>query len=264
MTKADNNSNEKIKKGRTELIGDFSSGKMPTAKGFEDFINSTFNLRDDNIDISNEFGYELKSQEGTGALISFFTDNDITKPLLRIWHKEKGNKENVFLSTSKKDGDFLKINENGQITFLNEHPVKITGAVEMESRIGLYERGSVKADGNYHEILKIEDDKVQIFEVVACLNGPKNTGKHAAMHAIAIALHKNSWFNRIRQTNAFFAWPWNRLKLKWRVDRTGNDGNSCLKLYLKTRSNYWKKNKEDDSFEIQYHVTKLWNNRLNF
>lgn len=261
-TNKEQSENKNNKLGREALIEYFSSGKMPTAKSFQDFINSTFNLRDDSLNISKTFGYELKNQKN-GAFISFFENDNIVEPLLKIVQKKK---EEVVMITNKEEEPVLQIGGDGTLVFSakEEQPIRVEGTLGLESRIGIYKKGTAKADGRYHEVLEIVDNKIQVFEIVACLNGPPNTGKNAAMHAIAIGLHKHSWFNRIRQTNAFFAWPWNRLKLKWRLDHAANEGKGSLKLYIKTRSNYWKKNREDDFFDIQYHVTKLWNNQMTF
>jgi len=253
------------KLGRNELKQRFQKGKMPTANSFNELIDSAFNLKDDSLDLSVDFGYEVQAQD-KGALVSFFKKGDITKPVLKITQKNNEESQSIVQVGNQEQENLIQIREDSLLTISpqKDKPLQIDGTIGISTRVGLFKKGTAKADGMYHEILEIQDNEIQVFEIVACLKGPPNTGKHAVSHAIAIAIDKHSWFNKVRQTNSFFAWPWNKIKFKWRMDKNANNGKGSLKLYIKTRSNYWKKNATDDFFDIQYHVTKLWNNQMTF
>ena len=92
------------------------------------------------------------------------------------------------------------------------------------------------------------------FEIVARIDGPKGRGKYAMTHAIAICTFPNAFFNKIRQTNTFIGWPWNRIKLRWKTI----DG--ILNLQMKTRTHYGV-DANNAYFKIKYHVTNLWNDK---
>lgn len=266
------------RRNRKELRSIFETGKLPTEASFSALIDSTINIIDDGINKSKEFGYEI-APEGK-KLLSFFKNLEQADTLLwQFFVKGKENEEGIAFgkageaesareqalkeevnTETEQSPKVLFFDQSGNIgvhTYEPLLPLSVNGFVGLNGRIGTASVGEVAGDKKYHTILENVEGP-QAYEIVARIKGPKGRRSYAMTHAIATCTYggswfSNRWFNKVRQTNAFYGWPWNRIKLKWK--RVSKDS-TALNLQIRTRTNYGVE--KGEPFKIQYHITKLW------
>ena len=85
---------------------------------------------------------------------------------------------------------------------------------------------------------------------MAFVAGKKGRGKYALAHILALSTYGNSR-NVVKCTQAYYGWFINKISARW-VGKVKD-----YSLELRTRSHYGL-NEEGDPFEIEYQVTKLW------
>ncbi|MDC3253776.1 MAG: hypothetical protein P8M17_00870 [Saprospiraceae bacterium] len=250
---------EPQRRTRKSLKRIFKKGNVPTEAGFANLIDSTINIIDDGINKSMKNGYEFAPKGDSNSLLSFFKSlENHDDPMWQFSIKGKKNEEGLaFEMPDHTDRpSILFFDQDGNIgvnTLSPIMPLTVNGYIGINGRIGTFASGEVDGDNKYHNI--IENIKgPSTFEIVARIDGPKGRGKYAMTHAIAICTFPNAFFNKIRQTNTFIGWPWNRIKLRWKTI----DG--ILNLQMKTRTHYGV-DANNAYFKIKYHVTNLWNDK---
>lgn len=247
----------------------FQKGKLPTEASFGDLIDSTLNIMDDGINKSEENGYEIAPQGKSKSLLSFYKNlEDKEGPIWQFLVRDENNQEDISLG-NQENPDALYFNKDGFIGVNTNRPIlplTVNDFVGMKGRIGTYQTTpdsketniTVKqiayGDGKYHDII-MGIKHPTAFEIVAKINGPAGRGKQAMTHAIAVCTDWTSRFNRVRHTSAFYGWPWNRIKLRWKKDSS----NESLSLQIKTRSHFGIDAETAHSFKIGFHITELWN-----
>jgi hypothetical protein len=242
--------------GRERILAYFKNGQIPTEKHYSDLINSMIHKEDDGFSKDDQNGFKIYSDEKYNRLMSFYKDSDATDPFfivskdkavpdsLRLQSFEQANLKNaddtgIFLHTNGKLGIGKQCDE--------QYKVDVDGFVGMKGRIGTYKSAAVKADGNWHPIITGLKNG-QAFEIIARA-GKKGTGKLSIMHATALSAFGPKG-GKIRRTNAYFGFFWNKLNLRW----TGTFKSYTLEL--KSNSNY------GEDVNIYYTVTKLWDDKL--
>ncbi len=244
--------------GRQRLLAYFRNGKIPSEEHYSDLINSMVHKDDDGFSKDDENGLKIYADEKYNSLISFYKNINSIAPFFIIG-KDKTDPD--ALKIQPFDGDALPeadtdpesffLHTNGKLGIGkkcdDQYKVEIDGFVGMGGRIGTYRSGVAPADGNWYPVINGLKNG-QAFEVVARV-GKKGTGKFAIMHATALSVFGPKG-GKIRHTNAYFGWFWNRIRLRWHGD-SKNYG-----LEIKVSSNY------GDGVEIYYTVTRLWDDRL--
>jgi len=283
--------NQKNITDRQQLKSFFKKGNLPDESAFEKLIDSTFNISEDKLDISDDGIMIYPSDNGKEKLLSFFEEKDDAEAMWAffiskkkeggIYIKKIGEQESE--DTSQKDEDdpafFIKKNEGriGLGTSSPEQKLDVKGFVAAEGRVGNYRKGELNADGVWHNIFS---DKVlsgsNAFEIMAYAEGDQGDGKYSLMHAIAISTYGNSR-SKISKTTACFDKRWNKIDIRWvskPSDITEESAKTKKKiidisawwkkfrepkdpfkynLQLKTKSNY------GDGKKIHFKVSVLWN-----
>jgi len=247
------------------VLSYFRNGLIPTQKHYEDLINSMLHKEDDGFSKDDENGFKIYSDNEFNRLVSFYKDSDATDPFFRI-SKDKAipdclkmqpydpslsvtdNDNNdttaVFFHTSGKLGVGKKCEDT--------YKVEVDGFIGMTGRLGTYQCDTIKketilADGKWHTIVP-NLKNAQAFEIIA-RTGKKGTGKLAIMHAVALSVAGPKG-GRIRRTNGYYGFFWNKIKLRW------IGSYKDYSLQIKTNSNY------GDDVLIHYTLTRLWDDAL--
>jgi hypothetical protein len=248
---------EPQRRSRKSLKSIFQKGKLPTEASFSDLIDSTINIIDDGINKSEKFGYELSPQGEDKSLLSFFKNLELGEaPIWQFAISGKENEEGLSFGMPNHPDrpTTLFFDKDGHIgvnTLRPVMPLSVDGFIGLKGRIGIFAVGEVAGDGQYHNIIENVINP-ESFEIVARIDGAVGRGKYAMTHAIALCTYPNSWFNKVKQSNAFFGWPWNRIKLRWK----NKDG--ALILQMKTSSHYGIDPETNAPFKIRFHISKLW------
>jgi len=250
-------STKKIKLHNRETLKNwFKNGTRPSEDNFGSLIDSTINKADDGISKNLEDGLLLAPEgESSDRTLSFVNKIGAEHPDWSV-SLMKGEAPGLgIVQPSREAGvdDETKMffHENGNIGIHTNQPqtqFDVQGVLGLQSRIGTYKLGNVPADGRWHTVLD-QLDGSNGFEVMAHV-GLEKTGKHALLHATALASF-GQFKNRIRRTQAWYGWLWwNRLAIRWRGDQNN------YRLELKTRSGY------GNDVSIKYHISKLWDNEI--
>ena len=244
--------------GRERVLTYFKNGNIPTEKHYQDLINSMIHKEDDGFSKDDLNGFKIYSDDKYNKLLSFYQDSDATDPFFML-SKDKAIPDSIKMQSfeqsqlpnADESGVFFHTNGNLGIGKKCDPHFKadVDGFVGMKGRIGTYPTitSTVDADGKWHPIITGLRN-AQAFEVVA-RTGKKGTGKLAIMHAIALNI-AGSKGGKIRRTNAYFGFFWNRLKLRWTGDFKGYN------LELKSCSNY------GEGVKIFFTITQLWDDKL--
>lgn len=238
---------------RTALLNLFRKGRLPTEASFENLIDSTVNKIDDGISKSEEYGLQIAPLGDSNKLISFFKSlEDTDHPLWQLSIKGKSGEKGVSFETPEVPNAFY-LGNNGHIGIGTSQPIfplTVNGFLGFKGRMGTYAAGRVIGDGKYHDVLT-DLKGPQAFEIVARIDGQPKRGKYAMTHAIATCTFGHAFRNRVRHTSAYFGWPWNRIKLRWKGTPESNN------LQMKTCSHYGV-GANGEPFKIRYCITKLW------
>lgn len=240
--------------GREKVLTYFRNGQIPTQKHYEDLINSMIHKEDDGFSKDDENGFKIYSDDKYNKLVSFYQDSDATNPFFVI-SKDKPMPDSIKMQSfgqsqmANADETGVYFHTNGNLGIGKKcddnYRAEIDGFVASRGRIGTYPTitSTVNADGRWHPIITGLRN-AQAFEVMA-RTGKKGTGKLAIMHAIALNVAGKKG-GKIRRTNAYFGFFWNKLKLRWTGDYKG------YSLELKSNSNY------GDDVKIYFTITQLW------
>lgn len=234
----------------------FGDGTRPNEKNFGSLIDSMLNKADDGISKNFNDGLTLAPMGAeSDRVISFKEKIKDSNALWSIDLIDTKTANGLLIGepeaiNNKRTSLFLQ--KGGNIGIGTQSPqtrLDVAGVFGSHSRVGTYVLGSVPADGKWHDIPTPETlDGYNAFEILAQV-GKAKSGKHALLHATALSTFGRSR-HRIRRTQAYFGWWWNRIAIRW----TGDTNN--YKLQLKTRTNY------GTDIKIKFHVTKLWDNEI--
>lgn len=241
---------------RDQLKEYFRNGKIPSEKHYADLINSMVHKVDDGFSKDDINGLRISSSEENKNLVSFYKDLNEQDPFFMIAKDELDPNSlsfKPFGAPADKDehSSSFFFHNNGKLGIGkkcdNRYKMEVNGFLGMQGRIGTYNSGSRPADGKWHTIIEKLDD-CQAFEIVARA-GKKGSGRFALMHAIALSVYGRSG-GKIRKTNAYYGFFWNKLNLRW----TGTTHN--YNLELRSNSNY------GENVNIYYTITRLWDDYL--
>lgn len=249
---------------RESLKNLFKKGKFPSENHFAHLIDSSINKVEDGFGKTPEDGLQLSPQGNHEPVMSVYERLDMPRASWQV--KLLKNEEGKGLSFEKQtlnrenevDSDsHLFLGNNGKVGINTTQPVsdlEVNGTVGIQTRVGRH-FGVVPGDGKWHPIL-CHLTGVQAFEVVARIDGPKNHGKYAITHAVALAAFGGRHARkRIRQTRSYYGFFWNRIDLKWAGDTKD--------YHLMVRT--WQHYGEDENGQtpmIKFHLTKLWDDSL--
>ncbi len=242
---------------REQLKEFFRNGKIPSEKHYADLINSMVHKVDDGFSKDEVNGLRISSTEETKNLISFYKDLNEQDPFF-LMAKDELDPDSLALkpfqlpdSVKHENDSSFFFHNNGKLGVGkkcdNNFKMDVNGFVGMQGRIGTYNSGTRPADGQWHIILD-KLDNCQAFEVIA-RTGKKGSGRFALMHATALSVYGPKG-GRIRKSNAYYGFFWNKLNLRW----TGTTHN--YNLEIKSNSNY------GDNIDIHYTITRLWDDEL--
>ncbi|MFT3826066.1 MAG: hypothetical protein QM731_19245 [Chitinophagaceae bacterium] len=236
-------------KNRTTLKNFFSIGNMPTQSNFADLIDSSLNIVDDGFYKSMDDGIVIAPSGKSEKLITFF-DNTEYKNASWSFNLDTRKKDPALNIKNNKNQCLIYAGQNGNTGINTDAPISelhVNGFTTSDGRIGSYAIGEVPANGNWHAILPSLSG-CHAFEIVAQA-GKVNEGKYALLHAVAVATFGKSR-TRIRKTQAYYGWFWDKIGLRWSGDTFD------YSLQIKTRSHY------GDKVNIRYHITKLWDDKF--
>jgi hypothetical protein len=282
--------NQKNITDRTQLKTFFKKGTLPTQGAFEKLIDSTFNIAEDKLDITDDGIMIYPSDNGNEKLLSFFEDKDDSEAAWTLYISKKkdggiyiqktGNQE---LKSSQDEPDepavFIQKNK-GNVGLGTSSPgqkLDVKGFVASEGRVGNYKEGELDADGTWQNIFTEKPlTGSHAFEIMAYAEGEQGDGKYALLHAIAICTYGNSQ-PKITKTSACYGKRWNKIDIRWVskpsqiAEQPEEDEKKFFdlakwwktfwepkdpfryNLQLKTKSNY------GDGKKIWYKITVLWN-----
>jgi len=247
--------------GRQRLLSYFRNGKIPSEEHYSDLINSMIHKDDDGFSKDDTNGLRIYADEKYNSLISFYKNINAIDPFFVI-AKDKADPDALKITPiddstdptdpiSDDDSNAFFLHTNGRLGVGKKcdfkYKMEVDGFVGMTGRIGTYKSGSVSADGKWYPIITGLRN-AQAFEIVARV-GKKGTGKCAIMHATALSIFGPKG-GKIRRSNGYFGWFWNRIHLRW----TGDSTNYALEI--KVGSNY------GPDVEIFYTVSRLWDDSL--
>lgn len=224
----------------------FQNGSLPTAGSFEDLIDSSVNIVDDGIDISDKDGLMLCPPEGNPAM-TFFRLNQEPEPLWTTSLSDNGSETGLnFNEPTNEEGSRLFLENGGRVGVNTQKPqfaLDVRGYVGMSGRVGTM-AGEVPADRKWHTILEGLNE-ANAYEIVA-RTGVKDSGKHCLIHALALSTFGKSRA-KIKKTKAFYSfWKPCNIKLRW----AGSTFD--YRLEIKCSQNL------GDGVMIRYFITKLW------
>jgi hypothetical protein len=244
--------------GRAELKKYFRNGQVPTETHFGYLIDSVIIKHDDGISKDEENGYIISPLASSKRLITFYGNMDRVEPYFYV---EKDNQKSASLKfqsgkieadrTGTDDNSFF-LHQNGNLGIGkradNKLKLDVNGFAGSEGRAGTYKADKVPANGVWHTIIP-DLDNCHAFEIVA-RTGKRGSGKFSLMHAIALCTYGHSR-SKIRKTNAYFGFFWNKLNLRWKMNSTHN-----YELQLRSNRNF------GNDVDIYFNVTKLWDDEL--
>ena len=237
---------------RKTLKNFFKKGSNPTEMNFSDFIDSTVNKIDDGLAKSTEEGLQL-SPVGTSNKVMSFYKNIIDKDANWTFSlEEEPSYKGLSITNQNTENPVLFLSENSKLgigTRIPKHDLEVSGSIGMKARIGTYAEGLVRANGAWQTILSDLDACVG-FEIMARVGGAKGRGKYAIAHILALRAYGKS-NGKIKINQSYFGWFLNKIQARW----IGDINNFSLQIRTMT---HYGLNEEKLPFDIQYQVTKLW------
>jgi len=250
---------------RETLKNFFRKGRFPSEAHFSALIDSTINKIDDGFNKTEDNGLQVSPQGSSDSLVSFFRTIADENPKWQIGLRDNAEVEGLSFDFVKENRDgsrteenILFLSENGEVGIKQSKPrmtLDVNGTLGIKNRMGTYALGEVDGDGQWYTIID-HLTGLQAFEILAIVEGPRNRGRYALTHAIAISAYGKSC-SRIQQIKAthrkllFWPWIWDQIDFRWSGD-IYNYG-----LQVRTRSPY--KHPEKGVSRIQYHINCLWN-----
>jgi hypothetical protein len=229
------------KRNRQTLKESFRQGKKPSEQDFENLIDSTMNILDDGFSKSPETGMGLAPLLDKGTVMSVFKESSDPKPQWEIAITQERN-----LEIRRCDGDtsvaVFTLNSDGSVNIAESEKKSILGGtIQMPIREGSLYKGSVPADGIWHDITD-DLDGCQALEIVATA-GKRHRGKHAILVATATTCFGKH--SKIRKTRSHFGMYGYKICIRWKRNETK------ARLQIKTIFKY------GENVQIRYHVTGL-------
>jgi hypothetical protein len=259
---------------RDTLKAYFDAGSMPTKDHFSDLIDSSVNIVEEGFYRTDAEGFQVRSQVGHEALMSFYCGRGSQKPL---WSARFGNNQefafhDVRAATARARGaatepggdagekpPLLTLgswsggNKEGRpepcvgINSAEPHcTLDVNGVVGARGRMGVQaHEGAIAllANGVYQNV-SCELRGCQAFEIMAGVGyKERGKGRFALLHAVALNTYNPHWFSipwlptrtRIRQQHAFYSRRAHRLQLRW-CGTGGRD--AAYRLQIRTATNY--------------------------
>jgi hypothetical protein len=247
---------------RQDLKSFFRKGQTPSEVHFEYLIDSTFNKVDDGLAKNDDDGLRLAPTGNGQNVMSVFKHQSDPNPdwQLKLKNNDNGNGTSLSFDRCTRNDGFdhsatsaLVLANNGQVGVGTSNPrttLEVEGALGSRSRVGTYALGQVPGDGRWHKIVDHLND-MAAFEIVARIDGPKNKGRYAFAHAIALGAFGGGR-NKIKSVCAHFGWFWNRIEFRW-----NSVSPKDYSLEVRTRSHY-SLDEEKNPYMIRYHITQLW------
>lgn len=220
---------------------------------FADLIDSVVNIVEDGIGRAVDEGFRISPLGYSKRLLSFFESSQHKKS---SWFISLNDSNAQGLSIQEEAaGPRLTIAPGGQVgigTSSPAHKLEVKGSIAMESRVGVFASGFVPGDGKWHDVLS-GLNHIQAFEVMAKINGRKGSGKYAVLHALALSAYGGRLsHSKIRTTAAYYGSWLNQIQVRW----VGTVNNFALQL--RTRGHYGLDDKTAEPFQLQFHITRLW------
>lgn len=238
-------------KNRETLKNYFKKGGLATEKQFIDLIESSMNIIDDGISMKPDTGLKINPLGESSKLISFFKKNSQKEAEYSI-DINNGNEGLSF--HGEMDKTLIKIKKEGKVGINCSEPendLDVDGTLGIKSRVGMYAKGSVPADGKWHPILS-DLDGIVAFEITAIAKGKINTGHYCVSHAIALSTYGGRGSkSKIKNTTAHYGGYRDKIIYKW----TGSLHN--FSLLARTRRDYGEDPKSKSSYTIDYNVSSL-------
>ncbi len=229
---------------REQLKKYFRSGMLPTETHFAILIDSMFNKIDDGINKNDEEGLMIFPAGDEEVLLSFY---ETLKEKKASWVlvNGKGETKGLILKEKGKENPTIFFQVGGNIGIGTDEPtqkLEVAGLIASQGRVGTFKKGTIPADGNWHDVL-IKLSGCQGFEIVAHA-GKKQKGKYSLLHATALSTFGSSK-PKISKTCAYYGFWWNKIDCRF-VGETFN-----YKLQIRTGSNY------GGDAKITYRIAKL-------
>jgi hypothetical protein len=237
---------------RQTLKNYFKKGGFAKEKHFIDLIDSSLNSVDDGISKTPDHGLKLSPLKERSKLISFF--NRITQKVSDYSINLNSNNAEGLSINNSDDSSIIKFNRKGQVGINTNSPnynLEVNGSIGVKTQVGLYKKGRVPADGNWHYILS-NLDGISMFEVTAKAEGKIGKGFYAVSHALALsAFGGRRSRNKIRTTNAYYESYFRRLSFRWVGDL------NSYGLQVRTRTNYGIDAESKENYTIKYNIMNL-------
>lgn len=229
----------------------FEQGLMPQASSFDSLIDSMLNKIDDGISKTPDNGLMLAPEGNSRTVVSIFQSIQDKSPqwLLNL-NADDTHFGLCFSEPDPSGGVRLFLQKGGNIgmgTIAPAYKLDVNGYVGMKGRVGTYAKGKIAADGKWHDLITGLDG-CNGFDLVAQV-GEKGKGRYALVHAIALSTFGRS-HNKIKKTQAYYGWFWNKICLRW----TGDTNN--YKLQIRT----WRK--YGAGVNINYNVSSIWDDTV--
>ncbi len=259
---------------RSELIGRFGEGTMPSANDFGMLIESTMNILDDGIEHTPERGLCLTQMNGKQRrLLSFYREGmarawalgldaacstmafEVARPdggqgrgRAAIDGKDSGDGGGrAVLTLLAPADDELARPRVGINKARPAYELDVAGTVASSGRRGA-EGPAAYADGEWHTIRDGLEGCVQL-EVVAG-TGKRESGKYALMHAFAAKIFDAK--GQISYHQAHYGSRRHRIELQWLQEKNS----PTYALQIRVNCKY------GDQVRLRYHITELWDDPM--
>lgn len=250
---------------RNSLKSFFRKGQLPNEMHFAYLIDSTVNKLDDGFSKTDLEGLRISPTGGSESVMSFFENATDEQPSWQINLKknESGSSLSIDHIVEQEAGKTdtqpaLFLGGSGNIGIGTSNPrtqLSVGGTFSTRTRTGAYAVGQVPGDGKWQDVLA-DIDHPQAFEVLARIDGAKNTGKYAFTHALAVSTYGGA-HNTVRQTRAYYGWFFRRIEFRWAGEV------HAYRLQVRTRSHYgYADEKTQTPFMIRFHITSLWDDAI--
>ncbi|MGB1216316.1 MAG: hypothetical protein ACPG5P_00485 [Saprospiraceae bacterium] len=251
------------KLGRQALKDRFDNESMRTV-AFRTLVDSTFNINDDKIGISNDYGLTISPTGGSQKLLSFYEKFGANSPAwsLSLQSKSRGNKGLNFM---ERDESRLFIQNGGRVGIGTESPryqMDVNGMVAATGFVGTHATGTIDADAKWHTVSSMKDLKgCQAFEIYAHINDDKDSRFGLTCALLLISSGKRRTRNKIHTVESSSGWLWgrflNRIKFRWiQNEMDGRQHESTFSLQIRSRSHYGMDGGRPK--KIFFRVTKKW------
>lgn len=250
---------------RASLKGFFRKGQLPNEMHFAYLIDSTVNKLDDGFSKTDPEGLRLSPTGSSESVMSFFENATDDNPSWQLnLKKSAGGGSLSFDHLTETDSGqpnrepVAFFGGSGRVGIGTDAPLtqmEVKHTLSVNSRIGTFAIGQVPGDGKWQDVLT-GIDQPRAFEILARIDGAKNSGKYAFTHAIAVSTYGGA-HNSIRQTRAYYGWFIRRIEFRW----TG--AVKSYNLQVRTRSSYGFADEATQTpYMIRFHITNLWDDSI--